>query len=210
MVRLSGSVPPSVASHELNQSSTTSSSGSQSLTLTVTLNRNNQTGFERYLAGVEDKASPTYRHFLTQSRLTALYGPSQSSYDSVLSWFRTQGFDLVQGSANHLTLTLKGSRSQADNALAANIRDFAVGGTHLYANTSDPEVPSTLAPMIASISGLSDLARPQTRPTAAPQTVRTYGYADCAQHGTYGVATGTGLFGVLSALFLNVAFKLNF
>src|SRR5258706_16399227 len=45
------------------------------LTLTVTLRRADEAGFDRYLHDVYDPQSPRFRQFLSQSQITARFGP---------------------------------------------------------------------------------------------------------------------------------------
>ena len=130
------------------------------MTLTFTLRRANQAGFEEYLSGVQDRSSPFYRHFLTQHDLTEEFGPSQSSYDSVSSWLRSQGFTLVQGSTNRLTLTVKGSRELADRVFDVTTNDYRLHGRIVYANINAPALPPDIASEVQSIAGLSDVAQP--------------------------------------------------
>lgn len=171
-VRLSGSVVPVVAQRRARTVRTSASEASQPLTLTLVLNRSDQAGFDRYLANVQNPDSASYRHFLTQQELADRFGPSQTAYDSVLGWLRMQGFALIEGSANRLTLTVRGTRGQADSALGAAIGDFQLGHRVFYANRSDPRLPVTISPYVESISGLSNFAQP-TAPHSTDTTTPT-------------------------------------
>src|SRR5262249_46835633 len=97
------------------------------LTLTVVLKHTDQDGFDRYLHDVYDPHSPAFRHFLSQREFTERFGPSQQSYDEVLAWLQSQGFTLVQGSANRLTATVTGTRQQAEGAFNLGIHDYQLG-----------------------------------------------------------------------------------
>ena len=168
-VRLANSVVPAVANHEVRPVTARASDSSQSLTLTLTLNRNNESGFQAYLADVDHASSPDYHHFLTQAQLTALFGPKQSSYDAVLSWLRSNGFRLEQGSSNRLTITVKGTRAQAERAFDTSISDYSLHGRDVFSNTVDPGLPSQIAGDIESVGGLSNLATPtQPQSVASP------------------------------------------
>ena len=134
-------------------------------TLTVTLRRSSQSDFEQYLSNVQKPSSPSYHHFLTQSELTETFGPSDSAYNSVLSWLTSNGFSLVEGSADRLTITVRGSQKTVDSALHVTTERYSVQGRDVYANSDAPAVPAGIAADIQSISGLDDVAQPQ-----APQT----------------------------------------
>lgn len=122
--RISNSVVPAVANGQLQSTSTPTSAANQYLTLTLTLKRTDQSGFDSYLAEVQDTSSPHYHRFLTEAELADTFGPSRSAYDSVLAWLLSQGFTDVQGSANRLTITVKGTRAQASQAFDTPITNY--------------------------------------------------------------------------------------
>lgn len=132
----------------------------QPLTLTVLLKRSDQAGFDRYLAQVEGSPGARSQPYLSQSELADRFGPGQGVYDSVLAWFQRQGFALVQGSENRLTLTLRGTRGQAARALQVGIDAYRAGGRTFFANDRDPQLPDSIAGYVQSIGGLSNLATP--------------------------------------------------
>lgn len=131
------------------------------MTLTLVLKRDDPAGFERYMKEVYDPHSARYRHFLTQAQIARKFGPSRSSYAQVLRWLQSHGLELVEGSKNRLTLTVAGSRASVERAFALKVHDYRLGEVQFYANDSDPALPTKLAPHVAELSGLSNLARPQ-------------------------------------------------
>src|SRR5262245_4322839 len=151
MVRLPGHVLPALAKAKAvaPQSKTVAE---KSLTLTLVLKHDDQAGFERYLHDVYDSHSPNHRRFLTQSELSDRFGPSRDAYDGVLSYLQQNGFTLVEGSANRLTLTVRGTRAQAERTFAIHIGDYKIGDTTFYANDSDPELPVALASRVQAVS----------------------------------------------------------
>ncbi|MDB5978781.1 MAG: hypothetical protein JWR07_5541 [Nevskia sp.] len=133
----------------------------QPITLTVVLKRRDQAGFERYLKQVYDPHSRHFHHFLTQAQIAQRFGPTRQGYRQVRSYLQGQGFKQVDGSRNRMTLTLRGTRAQAERAFALNIGDYRIGDASFYANDSDPALPKSLASQVAALSGLSDYARPE-------------------------------------------------
>ncbi len=147
---------------------TPASAANQPMSFTLTLKRSDQVGFDQYLSSVQDRTSPSYRHFLTQLQLADRFGPSQSEYDSVISWLDAQGMNVVQGSTNRLTITVKGTRAQAEKVFGTPIGSYQIQGRDAYANTSAPMLPLPIAADVQAISGLSDLAQPAS-PTQPAQ-----------------------------------------
>ena len=138
---------------------------SETLTLTVVLKRDDTAGFERYLSEIYDSHSKRFHHFLSQPEIAKRFGPSHRAYNSMLAYLRANGFHLVEGSKNRLTLTVRATRAQAEHAFGVHIADYRIGGRTFYANATDPALPPELAPHVQSIAGLSNLAIP-TRPVA--------------------------------------------
>ncbi len=160
LIRLSGHVLPALAKAE-TVSPQSKAAADEPLTLTLGLKRDDQSGFERYLHDVYDSSSPNYRKFLSQKELAARFGPSQKNYDAVLRYLRENGFTLVEGSANRLTLTVRGSRAQAEQAFRVEIKDYRIKNLDFFANDSDPALPKELVSHVTTVVGLSNLAKPQ-------------------------------------------------
>ena len=134
---------------------------SQPITLTIVLNRSDPAGFAAFLKGVEDPRSPSFRHFAKQTDLANRFGPSPQAYNAVLAYLQQNGFSLVRGSNNRLTLTVRGTRAQAEQAFSVQIDDYQLGSRSFFANTADPSVPAGIAPSIQAVIGLNNLARPR-------------------------------------------------
>jgi hypothetical protein len=171
-VRLPGHVAPAVS--RATQVASAPNAGSQPLHLTVVLNRTDPAGFAAFVKAVQDPTSPSFQHFLSQDEQTQRFGPSQQAYDAVLKYMQQQGFTLVEGSANRLTLSFNGTRAQAEQAFAVRINDYQLGSRQFYASPTDPAVPAAVAPDIQAIIGLSNLVKPEPQiahasPEAAPQ-----------------------------------------
>ena len=159
LVNLPGHVLPALEKATVLPPDVSAGKARDVLTLTLVLKRHDQAGFERYLRDVNDPASPTYRRFLGQSEIAARFGPSRSAYNKVLDHLRKHGFELVEGSANRLTLMVRGTRVQAERTLGLRISDYQIGDRIFYANDRDPALPKALSSHVMTISGLTNLAR---------------------------------------------------
>jgi hypothetical protein len=126
----------------------------------VLLNRADQAGFLSYLHAVYDGSSRQYHHFLSQRQLSDRFGPSRQAYGQVLGWLRARGLNLVQGSANRLTLTVRGPRSRVARAFGTPIASYRVHGRDVYANTKPASLPASIAGAVQQVTGLSDLTAP--------------------------------------------------
>ena len=120
-VRLPGHVLPALAKATLVPSKP--ESDALPITLTIVLKRDDQTGFDRYLHEIYDPHSKYFHRYLSQDQIADRFGPSQQDYFSVLDYMRANRFELVRGSANRLTLTVRGRRIDAERVFGdANCR----------------------------------------------------------------------------------------
>jgi subtilase family serine protease len=127
-VRLPGHVLPVLAQATPIDPAAVRGAAAEPLQSTIVLNRTDPTGFSALVRAINDPGSPTYRQFVSQAELSRRFEPSQGAYDAVLAWLLQQGFDLVAGSDNRLTITVLGTREQANRAFQAAIRDYTLGG----------------------------------------------------------------------------------
>jgi hypothetical protein len=137
------------------------------MTLTVTLNRSDAAGFDRYVTGLYQPGSATYRQFAKPTEVSDRFGPSQDDFDAVKSYFEQQGLKVADVASNRMTMTLEGTRATVNKALGVTIADYTLNKRTFFANTSAPMLPASIAAKVQSIAGLSDLARP----TRSPATV---------------------------------------
>jgi len=167
MVRLPGHVLPALK--EATPVPPTPGADADPFTLTVALRRTDQVGFDHYLQEVYDPHSPEFRHFLSQGEITERFGPTPEAYEDVLAYLQQNGFTLVHGSANRLTLTVRGTRAQAERAFGVHIGDFEASGRRFFANDIDPAVPRSVNAYIQGVIGLSSLTKIRAAQAAQEQ-----------------------------------------
>jgi len=167
LVSLPGHVLPAIA-HATREapSSRVVPAAAPPMTLTVVLRRSLPAAFDSYLRDVYDPASVAFHKFLTPQEVSDRFGPSESDYTAVRSWFEGQGFAVTEGSTNRMTLTLAGTRSIAAQALQVEFANYSVGATSFYANTGAPSLPASIAARVEAIVGLNGLAVAQPRTNA--------------------------------------------
>ncbi len=144
--------------------------GQGALTVTFVLRRRDQAGFDRFLAAVTNRRSPLFRHFLTQRALTARFGPRAGAYRAVLGFLRGAGLRVLEGSANRLTITARGTRAEVQRALHVRIGDYEIGGHRFSASAQAPALPPRMATRVAAVVGLSSLEQPAMPQIAAVST----------------------------------------
>ncbi|MEW6269348.1 MAG: protease pro-enzyme activation domain-containing protein [Thermodesulfobacteriota bacterium] len=166
IVRLSGHVLP-VLEEARPAVPRSEAAADEPLTVTLVLKRDDQAGFEGYLREVYDPKSSIFRQFSSQKELTDRFGPSREAYDALLAHLTSNGLELIRGSENRLSITVRGTRDAVERAFAVHIGDYRLGDRTFYANDDEPALPERLAPAVVAISGLTNLATPQRAFTPA-------------------------------------------
>jgi subtilase family serine protease len=176
---------------------------SDPITITIVLKRDDQAGFDRYLKEIYDPHSKNFHRYLKQREIARRFGPSERTYDAMLAYLRANGFKLSEGSANRLTLTVRGTRAMAERTFQVSIGEYKLGDRVFYANDTNPAMPVNVASAVESVAGLSNLANPQ------PRVVALINELYCIPHGRLvyhnfiqgyvaGLAAGTISYGSLS------------
>lgn len=146
--------------------------GNTPISLAIGLNLRNPEGLATYLQEIASPQSTLYHHYLTPSTFATLYGPLPQSEVAVSSFLRSQGFKITATYPNHLLIDATGTVAQAESAFAVQINNYlSPDGRQFYANASDPSLPSDIAPLVASVTGLDNAVQYGRLPlTASPAT----------------------------------------
>ncbi|MCI4344472.1 MAG: hypothetical protein L3J87_02455, partial [Thermoplasmata archaeon] len=113
-------------------------------------------GLQEFLRGVSDPFSPSYAHFLTLPEFTQRYAPTAEQQSMVTGYFAAQGLRVVFLAPDHLSLTVEGTLAQLQNAFHLHFGMFHQGESNFWAPVSSPELPSSVAPWVYSVVGLTD------------------------------------------------------
>src|SRR5690348_17402881 len=70
----------------VNSARTGEVAGGQRITAALSLKLHNQQALEKFLADVQNPASPQYHHFLTPAQFNAEFGPTQTDVDKAVSF----------------------------------------------------------------------------------------------------------------------------
>lgn len=120
-----------------------------------------QAALDTYLAELQDKSSPNYHKWLTPEQFGQLYGPADSDVAAIVAWLQSHGLTLETVSKGRTDISFSGMVSQVEEAFHTSIHSFQVNGRQFYSNTTDPEIPSALAPVVMGVAHLNTI---QPRP----------------------------------------------
>jgi hypothetical protein len=124
-----------------------------------------QAALDKFEEELQDKSSANYHKWLTPDQFGKLYGPADSDIAAIVAWLQSHGLTVDSVSPGRTNIAFSGYVSQIEETLHTEIHSFEIRGEQFYSNTSDPTIPSALAPVIQGIAHLNTL-RPK------PQYVR--------------------------------------
>jgi subtilase family serine protease len=107
----------------------------------------------------QDTSSPNYHKWLTPDQFGQQFGPADADVQAVTSWLSSYGFQSIQVSKGRSVIEFSGTAAQVENALHTSIHRYVVNGESHWANASDPQVPTALAPVIGGVVSLHDFRK---------------------------------------------------
>jgi hypothetical protein len=117
---------------------------------------------------MHDPKSPNYHHWLTANDIGAQFGPAASDISTVTNWLTQHGFTVNTVYPNGMAIEFSGTAGQIRSAFHTEIHNLSVNGTAHFANTTDPQIPAALAPLVAGVVSLNNF-RPHPQVVHKPQ-----------------------------------------
>jgi len=155
-------------------------------------------GLRTLLDNQQDKASPQYHKWLTPDEFGAQFGPADQDLQTVTGWLQSHGFAVNRVTHGRSVIEFSGTEAQVEEALHTSIHKYAVNGEEHWANASDPQIPSALAPVVAGVQSLNNFPRkpfnelvgtysPKSRNLTSMKPQFTFGSGNCYQGECYAV-----------------------
>ena len=103
-----------------------------------------------------DKSSANYHRWLTPDEFGQQFGPADQDIQAVTSWLQSHGFQVTRVGRGRTAIEFSGIASQVRNAFHAEIRSYLTGGVQHWANATDPQIPTALAPVVSGVAALNN------------------------------------------------------
>ena len=107
----------------------------------------------------QDKNSPSYHQWLTPDQFGQQFGPSDSDVQTVTAWLQLHGFQVTRVSRGRTIIEFDGTAGQVQQAFHTAIHSYMVNGEQRWANSTDPQIPLALAPVVAGPVSLNNFPR---------------------------------------------------
>jgi len=113
----------------------------------------------RLIENQQYKKSSSYRQWLTPQQFGAQFGPADSDLAAVVSWLTASGFEVTQISNGRNIIEFNGTAGQVKQAFGTALHKYVVNGEEHLANSTNPSIPTALAPVVAGINSLHDFRK---------------------------------------------------
>lgn len=107
----------------------------------------------------QSKTSPNFHQWLTPQQFGQQYGPAPADIQTVSNWLQSHGFQIARVSTGGTVIEFSGTAGQVRNAFHTEIHKYLVNGEQHFANNSDPQIPTALAPVVAGTVSLHNFPR---------------------------------------------------
>ena len=114
---------------------------------------------------LHDKKSPEFHKWLTPEEWDDRFAPSVEDEQAVVDWANSQGLNVTNRFADRLLVDVVAPAGVIERAFNVRINNYAMEDETFFSNDKDPEVPSSVAPVIQSVMGLNSFL--QLRPGVA-------------------------------------------
>jgi len=143
----------------------------QIMQLDLVLPLRDPAGLQAFLSDVYDPSSFSYRRFLTPQEFTERFGPTQTDYDAVVSFARSNGFEVVGGSRDGMEVQVKGPVSAVEKAFHVNMLSYQHPTESRTFYGPDREPTTSLPFALWHVSGMDNFSIPH------PMLVKKSDYA---------------------------------
>jgi hypothetical protein len=110
----------------------------------------------------QDKSSLNYHKWLKPEEFGKRFGPADSDIQAVTGWLQTHGFQISKVSRGRTVIEFSGTAAMLQEAFHTEMHRYLVNGDPHWANASDPQIPSALAPVVAGVWTLHDFVKKPT------------------------------------------------
>jgi subtilase family serine protease len=141
---------------------------SAAMSIEVALAPSNNAEMQSLLAAVSNPKSSSYEHFLAKGQFNARFAPSAAEVAAVEQYLRASGL-VIGRSSSPFVIEASGSSSRVQAAFRTSLRTFRdPQGVAYFSNASAVQLPSSIAPGVLGVIGLSNTARNRSMVERAP------------------------------------------
>lgn len=111
------------------------------------------------IQAMHDPKSAQFHKWLTPDQFGKTYGTSDADIAKINGWLAAHGFQVNHVAKGRGTIEFSGSADAVASTFHTQIHSYVVNGQQHYANSADPQIPSTLAPVVAGVLSLHNFTK---------------------------------------------------
>jgi hypothetical protein len=153
----------------LDQGAAPTSLPMQHMILVLKRSAEQESALHSLLDGQQTKGSSSYHQWLAPQEFGKEFGPADSDVAAVEAWLESHGFKVDSVSNGRTAIEFSGTAGQVQDAFQTTIHSYSLKGEQHWANSSDPSIPSALAPAVKGVLSLHNFPRRPQFTLAAAQ-----------------------------------------
>jgi hypothetical protein len=118
-----------------------------------------ESALQSLIARQQDRSSPDFHAWLSPDQFGKRFGASPEDIQKLTGWLTSHGFRVNRVGQGAMSIEFSGTAGQVKDAFHTAIHSYVVNGEKHYANVSDPQIPTTLAPVVAGINTLHNFRK---------------------------------------------------
>ena len=115
-----------------------------------------ESALKQLISDMHTSGTASYHKWLTPELFGQQFGPSDQDISTVETWLQSKGFSVTSVNPGKLTMEVSGNVGQLRNAFHTQIHKYQVNGETHYANSTDPQIPAALAPVVGGFVSLNN------------------------------------------------------
>lgn len=112
-----------------------------------------------FLDQLQQKSSPNFHAWLTPEQFGQSFGPAEQDLQTITGWLASHGLQVNSVTKGRSVIEFSGTAAQVKEAFRTEIHEYEVDGEKHWANSTDPQIPAALAPVVAGIASLHNFPR---------------------------------------------------
>lgn len=157
LITLRGNVHP-LAQPQFDQGAAPDDLPMERMLLVLQRGADQEAALRQLLEDQQVKSSTRFHQWLNPEE-GQQFGPTDSDIQAVTGWLASQGFEVTKIAAGRTAIEFSGTAGLVRQVLGTEIHRFLVNGKDNWANTSDPQIPAALAPVVAGFASLNNFPR---------------------------------------------------
>ncbi len=158
LVTLRGNTHP-LARTEYDQGVAPDNLAMSRMLLVLQRGKDQESALRQLLDDQQMKSSSRFHQWLTPEQFGEQFGPADADIQAIIDWLTTQGFLVTKVAAGRTVIEFSGTAGLVRQVLGTEIHRYRVNGEDHWANTSDPQIPAALEPVVAGFASLNNFPR---------------------------------------------------